>query len=46
MREQSQGADAFNQGLTRDECPYPLGQRRMDWLSGWDQRARQENESK
>jgi len=46
MREVFEGSRAFNEGLTRTDCPYKGGQKRNDWLDGWNKRAGQDNESK
>lgn len=37
---EEEGADAFEHGLPRRNCPYPPGADERDaWLSGWDRAA-------
>ena len=34
--EWQEGNDAYNAGDDKSECPYRSGQKRTDWLAGWE----------
>ena len=34
------GVEAFDRGISRNDCPYPEGSdKRKAWLEGWNRRA-------
>jgi ribosome modulation factor len=34
--EWQEGRDAYNEGEDKSDCPYNSGQKRTDWIHGWE----------